>query len=67
MDPFLVSRKLDASRVTIAASQQLRVLRRLKLVVAQRDGRTMLYRLHDEHVASLLDEVRDTSATPTHG
>jgi DNA-binding transcriptional ArsR family regulator len=49
----------DATGMTVqAASQQLRVLRHLKLVISQRDGRTMLYRLHDEHVASLLDEVR---------
>lgn len=41
-----------------AASQQLRVLRHLKLVVARRKRQSMLYRLHDDHVASLLDEVR---------
>jgi DNA-binding transcriptional ArsR family regulator len=41
-----------------AASQQLRVLRHLKLVQARRAGRSVLYRLHDEHVASLLEEVR---------
>ena len=41
-----------------AASQQLRVLRHLKLVVARRERQSMLYRLHDDHVASLLDEVR---------
>ena len=42
-----------------AVSQQLRVLRHLKLVVARRQRQSMLYRLHDEHVASLLDEVRN--------
>jgi len=41
-----------------AASQQLRVLRHLRLVATRRDGRSILYRLHDAHVASLLDEVR---------
>lgn len=41
-----------------AASQQLRVLRHLKLVVARRHRQSMLYRLHDDHVISLLDEVR---------
>lgn len=41
-----------------AASQQLRVLRHLKLVVARRERQSMLYRLHDDHVTSLLDEVR---------
>jgi len=42
-----------------AASQQLRVLRHLKLVVARRAGRSVLYSLHDHHVAALLDEVRN--------
>ena len=41
-----------------AASQQLRILRHLKLVVARREGRSVLYSLHDDHVAALLDEVR---------
>lgn len=42
-----------------AASQQLRVLRHLRLVVARRERQSMLYRLHDGHVAALLDEVRN--------
>jgi len=41
-----------------AASQQLRVLRHLRFVVARREGRSVLYALHDSHVAALLDEVR---------
>jgi ArsR family transcriptional regulator, nickel/cobalt-responsive transcriptional repressor len=41
-----------------AASQQLRILRHLDLVATRRDGRSILYRLHDDHVASLLDEIR---------
>ncbi|MHB1467952.1 MAG: ArsR/SmtB family transcription factor [Solirubrobacteraceae bacterium] len=50
----------EATRTTpAAASQQLRVLRHLKLVVARREHQSMLYRLHDEHVARLLDEVRN--------
>ncbi len=49
----------DAAGITpSAASQQLRVLRHLKLVVARRERQSMLYRLHDDHVVSLLDEVR---------
>jgi DNA-binding transcriptional ArsR family regulator len=39
-------------------SQQLRVLRHLRLVVAQRDGRRMLYRLHDQHLVDLLGAIR---------
>jgi DNA-binding transcriptional ArsR family regulator len=41
------------------ASQQLRVLRHLHFVTTRRDGRAVIYRLHDDHVASLLDEVRN--------
>ena len=40
-----------------AVSHQLRVLREHRLVVAERHGRQRLYALHDEHVASLLDEA----------
>ncbi len=42
-----------------AASQQLRVLRHLRFVATRRDGRSILYRLHDAHVAALLAEVRN--------
>jgi DNA-binding transcriptional ArsR family regulator len=42
-----------------AASQQLRILRHLRFVTARRDGRAVVYRLHDGHVAALLDEVRN--------
>ena len=41
-----------------AVSQQLRVLRQLRFVVAERDGRRMRYRLHDDHIAELLAAVR---------
>jgi DNA-binding transcriptional ArsR family regulator len=40
-----------------AVSHQLRVLRDHGLVVAERKGRQRVYALHDEHVASLLDEA----------
>src|SRR6185437_11863062 len=50
----------DAAGITpAAASQQLRVLRHLKLVIARRERQSMLYRLHDDHVISLLDEIRN--------
>jgi DNA-binding transcriptional ArsR family regulator len=50
----------DAADLTPAtASQQLRTLRHLKLVVARREGQSVRYRLHDEHVAGLLDEIRN--------
>ena len=42
-----------------AASQQLRVLRSLKLVVSRREGKTVRYQLHDHHVQSLLAEIRN--------
>jgi len=40
-----------------AVSHQLRVLRDLGLVVGTRDGRQVVYDLHDSHVAGLLDEA----------
>jgi DNA-binding transcriptional ArsR family regulator len=40
-----------------AVSQQLRVLRHLRLVVGQRDGRQIIYALHDDHVRALLSEA----------
>jgi len=46
--------EMDAS----AVSQQLRVLRQLRFVVAEREGRHMRYRVHDDHVAELLVSVR---------
>ena len=42
-----------------AASQQLRILRHLRFVATRRDGRSVLYRLHDGHVAVLLEEARN--------
>jgi DNA-binding transcriptional ArsR family regulator len=41
-----------------AVSQQLRILRHLRLVSARRDGRRILYRLHDEHLVDLLAAIR---------
>ena len=38
-------------------SQQLRVLRHLGLVIGDRDGRQVIYALHDDHVAALLVEA----------
>jgi DNA-binding transcriptional ArsR family regulator len=40
-----------------AVSQQLRVLRHLGLVVGERCGRQVVYELHDDHVAALVDEA----------
>lgn len=40
-----------------AVSHQLRVLRHLGFVVRRRDGRHVVYDLHDDHVAHLLDEA----------
>ena len=41
-----------------AASQQLRVLRQARLVAVRRQGRHAHYRLHDHHVADLLEAIR---------
>jgi ArsR family transcriptional regulator, nickel/cobalt-responsive transcriptional repressor len=40
-----------------AVSQQLRVLRYLGLVVGTRQGRTVIYTLHNDHVRTLLGEA----------
>lgn len=40
-----------------AVSQQLRILRNLRLVVGERVGRSVVYELHDSHVGVLLDEA----------
>lgn len=40
-----------------AVSHQLRTLRHLGLVVGQRQGKHVLYALHDDHVATLLEEA----------
>jgi ArsR family transcriptional regulator, nickel/cobalt-responsive transcriptional repressor len=40
-----------------AVSHQLRLLRHLGLVTSRRAGRSVIYALHDDHVARLLDEA----------
>jgi ArsR family transcriptional regulator, nickel/cobalt-responsive transcriptional repressor len=40
-----------------AVSHQLRMLRHLGLVIGQRDGRQVVYELHDDHVGELLEQV----------
>jgi DNA-binding transcriptional ArsR family regulator len=40
-----------------AVSQQLRLLRHLNLVVGERDGRHVMYALHDNHVGVLLKQA----------
>ncbi|MFB7763404.1 ArsR/SmtB family transcription factor [Streptomyces xiamenensis] len=40
-----------------AVSHQLRLLRTLSLVSGSRQGRRIVYSLHDHHVAQLLDEA----------
>ncbi|MCZ7415420.1 MULTISPECIES: ArsR/SmtB family transcription factor [unclassified Streptomyces] len=40
-----------------ACSHQLRLLRNLGLVTGTRNGRSVVYALHDNHVAALLDQA----------
>ena len=40
-----------------AVSHQLRVLRYLRLVISERQGRNVVYELHDSHVGVLLEEA----------
>lgn len=53
--PVSVSELAESVGMTPAAvSQQLRVLRHLGFVTGRREGRQVLYDLHDDHVADLL-------------
>ncbi len=47
----------DVEMEQSAVSQQLRVLRHLGLIVGERDGRQVIYTLHDDHVHALLTEA----------
>lgn len=40
-----------------AVSHQLRLLRHLGLVTGERDGRQVVYELHDDHVSEMLEQV----------
>ena len=40
-----------------AVSHQLRLLRDIGLVVGERHGRSVVYSLYDDHVASLIDQA----------
>jgi ArsR family transcriptional regulator, nickel/cobalt-responsive transcriptional repressor len=56
--PCAVSELVDALGMSQpAVSQQLRVLRYLGLVVGSREGRKVVYCLHDDHVRALLTEA----------
>jgi DNA-binding transcriptional ArsR family regulator len=47
----------DVQMEQSAVSQQLRMLRHLGLVVGEREGRQVIYALHDDHVRALLMEA----------
>jgi DNA-binding transcriptional ArsR family regulator len=56
--PAAVSDLAEAVEMEFSAvSHQLRMLRNLGLVVGERLGRQVIYALHDDHVAALLDEA----------
>lgn len=40
-----------------ACSHQLRILRHLGLITGERDGRSMIYTLADQHVADLIEQA----------
>ena len=58
---------VSAAMTPNAVSQQLRVLRHLRLVAVRRDGRRMLYRLHDAHLMDLLTAIRHQHEHAEHG
>jgi ArsR family transcriptional regulator, nickel/cobalt-responsive transcriptional repressor len=47
----------DVGMEQSAVSQQLRLLRNLGLVIGERQGRQVIYALHDDHVGVLLTEA----------
>jgi DNA-binding transcriptional ArsR family regulator len=47
-----------AQTTPAGVSQQLRILRNLKFVTARREGKSVYYRLYDDHVGTLLTEIR---------
>ena len=47
----------DTGMEQSAVSHQLRLLRNLGLVEGERQGRTIVYALYDDHVAELLDQA----------
>jgi DNA-binding transcriptional ArsR family regulator len=47
----------DVAMEQPAVSQQLRVLRHLGLVVGRREGRQVIYAVHDDHVGELLAQA----------
>jgi DNA-binding transcriptional ArsR family regulator len=47
----------DVEMEQSAVSHQLRVLRHLGWVAGERQGRRIVYALHDDHVAELLDQA----------
>jgi DNA-binding transcriptional ArsR family regulator len=54
-----VERLAAAAGLSLSAtSHHLRLLRSLRLVRARRDGRHVIYALHDNHLADLLAAVR---------
>jgi ArsR family transcriptional regulator, nickel/cobalt-responsive transcriptional repressor len=54
--PISVSELAEAVEMAPAAvSQQLRILRHLGFVTGHRRGRQILYDLHNDHIAELLD------------
>lgn len=49
-----------------AMSHQLRVLRDSRLVVAERDGRRVRYRLHDAHLAHIVEDAVAHASEASH-
>ncbi|RAG83624.1 transcriptional regulator [Streptacidiphilus pinicola] len=47
----------DVDMEQSSCSHQLRLLRNLGLVVRERQGRSVVYALYDEHVSALLDQA----------
>jgi len=56
--PATVSELVDELELPQASvSNHLRILRHLNLTIGEREGRYVRYRLHDEHVRAMIDQV----------
>ena len=51
------AREVAQTMQALATPSRVRILRHLGLVIGERRGRSVIYALHDSHVADLLDQA----------
>ncbi|PID98030.1 MAG: transcriptional regulator [Actinobacteria bacterium] len=56
--PATVTELIDSLNMSqTSVSNHLRVLRHLDMVTGERQGRNVVYRLHDDHVRSMVEQI----------